>query len=144
MAFPYKRILCPVDFDENSMLAVEEAKALAVGAGGTILLVHAVLINPLATEGFMVSELQESQLKLAREKLEKIAAERLAGVRYQIEAEIGEPGFVILRLEEKLRADLVVMATHGRRGIGRLVLGSVAERVVRESRIPVLMVRPAK
>jgi nucleotide-binding universal stress UspA family protein len=56
--------------------------------------------------------------------------------------EVGEPGERILDTERKFDADLVVMATHGRRGIKHLVLGSVAERIVRESSVPVLTIRP--
>ena len=74
--------------------------------------------------------------------LNKIAHEHLDGVGYEVYTKIGgEPASVILETIEKLGVDSVVMATHGRKGIGRLILGSVAERVVRESPCPVLTVR---
>jgi nucleotide-binding universal stress UspA family protein len=58
--------------------------------------------------------------------------------------EVGEPGARIRDAETRFDADLVVMATHGRRGVTHLVLGSVAERIVRESTVPVLTIRPRK
>jgi nucleotide-binding universal stress UspA family protein len=142
MAFPYKRILCPVDFDSSSIQAVEEARALARSGDGKLYLLHVIQINPLATEGFVLAELIESQEKYAREQLEQITGEGMAGVECEIVIERGNPADVILTLEKTLASDLVVMATHGRRGLTRLVLGSVTERVVRESITPVLTVRP--
>lgn len=142
MAFPYKLILCPVDFDDNSLRAVEEAGALARGGTGRLCLLHVIQINPLATEGFVLGELYDSQEKYAREKLDQITRDRLAGVECEILIEQGSPADVILAMEKAVAPDLVVMATHGRRGLTRLIMGSVAERVVRESITPVLTVRP--
>jgi nucleotide-binding universal stress UspA family protein len=142
MPFPYKQILCPVDFDENSLHAVEQASALARGGTGRLCLLHVIQINPLATEGFALGELYDSQEKYAREKLDQITLDRLAGVECEILIERGNPADVILAMEKTVAPDLVVMATHGRRGFTRLVMGSVAEKVVRESITPVLTVRP--
>jgi universal stress protein A len=142
MPFPYKRILCPVDFDDNSLHAVEQASALARGGTGRLCLLHVIQINPLATEGFVLGELYDSQEKYAREKLDQITQDRLAGVDCEILIERGNPADVILAMEKTVAPDLVVMATHGRRGFTRLVIGSVAEKVVRESITPVLTVRP--
>jgi nucleotide-binding universal stress UspA family protein len=64
-------------------------------------------------------------------------------LKYEIHTKIdGDPAKAILRAADELKVDSVVMATHGRKGLGRLILGSVAERVVRESPRPVLTVRP--
>jgi len=146
MAFPYKRILCPVDFDDMSAEGVREAAALAVHGGGTLLLIHVVKINPLASqgaaEGYAGGQLYEGQVELARERVGQMAADLPAGVKPEIVVEIGEPGDSIVAAEKNLEADLVVMATHGRRGLARIVLGSVAERVLRGSNVPVLTVRP--
>jgi|HubBroStandDraft_2_1064218.scaffolds.fasta_scaffold454453_2 nucleotide-binding universal stress UspA family protein len=67
------------------------------------------------------------------------ANRELAGVDYQIKVKIGDPAEAIIAMEKELNADLVVIATHGRRGVRRLVLA--AEMVVRESTIPVLTIR---
>jgi nucleotide-binding universal stress UspA family protein len=143
VVFPYRRILCPVDFDENSVRALAEAVGLAKLDNASIWLLHVVRINPLAREGLLVGELYDSQVQSSREKLAALAKEKLDGIDHLIVVEVEDPAMVILATEEKIGADLVVMATHGRRGIARLVLGSVAERVLRESRALVLTVRPA-
>lgn len=122
MSIPYKRILCPVDFDDNSVRAVKEAGELARSMASDVWLLHVVRINPLATEGFVLGELQESQIKHARARLEEIAKRELPAIGHEITVELGDPGAVILTLEEKSGADLVVMATHGRRGVARLML----------------------
>jgi universal stress protein A len=90
----------------------------------------------------VLGELYDSQEKYAREKLDQIARDRLAGVECEILIDRGNPADVILAMEKTVAPDLVVMATHGRRGFTRLVMGSVAEKVVRESITPVLTVRP--
>lgn len=141
MSFPYKRILCPVDFDDTAAAALKEACAIAQLCKATVCLLHVVWINPLATDGFVLAELQESQSKHARTKVAEIANGVLAGVDHEINIEIGDPAETILAAAERLHADLVVMATHGRHGVTRLVMGSVAERIVRESTIPVLTIR---
>ena len=147
MPFPYKRILCPVDFDEYSTGALKEATALALSSAGTMHILHVVQINPLfdqgAAEGFTAGEMYEAQIEFARKKVEQKLTAIPPEVKREIIIEIGDPGDSIIDMQAKLGADLVVMATHGRKGFKHLVLGSVAERVVRESRVPVLMVRPA-
>src|SRR5437667_3397893 len=130
MSFPYKRILCPIDFDDNSAAAITEAGALARSSKGLIILLHAVFINPLASEGFVLAELQDSQRRDAQTKLERAAEREPHGTDYQLVVEIGDPGDCILAAEKRLKADLVVMTTHRRRGVSRLLLGSLAERVV--------------
>jgi nucleotide-binding universal stress UspA family protein len=141
MSFPYKRILCAVDFDDNAATAIKEAGALARASNGVVVLLHVVWINPLATEGYVLAELQKSQTEDASLKLEEAARRALSGAKYELEITIGEPGDSIVAAEKRCAADLVVMATHGRHGVSRLMLGSVAERVVRSSTVPVLTVR---
>ncbi len=141
MSFPYKRILCAVDFDENCAAAIKEAHALAQAGDAKLLLLHVVWINPLATEGYVLAELEESQAKEARRKLSEAAQRALEGAGYEIEICVGDPGEGILAAAQRCDADLVVMATHGRRGVSRLLLGSVAARVVSAAASPVLLVR---
>jgi nucleotide-binding universal stress UspA family protein len=145
MPFPYKRILCPVDFDQFSALALKEAVSLALGSGATVHLLHVVQITPSldegATGGLAVGENYEFQIKVARKELEQMLTVIPAEIEREVIIEIGRPEDVILDIQAKLSTDLVVMATHGRKGFRHLMLGSVAERVVRESRAPVLTVR---
>ncbi len=147
MPFPYKRILCPVDFDEYSNGALKEATARALSGAGTMHILHVVQINPLfdqgAAEGSNAGEMYEAQIEFARKNVEQKLTAIPPEVKREVIIEIGDPGDSIIDVQAKLGADLVVMATHGRKGFKHLVLGSVAERVVRESRVPVLMVRPA-
>ncbi len=145
MPFPYKKILCPVNFDETSAHAVEEAAALAVQGGGALVLLHVVQINPLvsmaAAEGPSGGEIYDAQVDLARNQVVQMAARLPSTLKPEIVVEIGDPAGVILATEQKLQSDLVVMATHGRTGLGRIVLGSVAEQIVRGSTTPVLTIR---
>ena len=78
----------------------------------------------------------------ARAQLVKVAADNLgAKAKCKLLVRSGDPAGAILEVEKELRPDLIVMATHGRTGLSHLVLGSVAERTVRESIVPVLTVR---
>jgi nucleotide-binding universal stress UspA family protein len=144
--FPYKEILCPVDFDQNSAHALTEAAALALNSGGKLLVFHVLQINPLvyqgAAEGAATSEMFEAQIEFARQQVEQMLIAIPPEVNRTVTIDIGEPGERIIDAETRFHADLVVMATHGRRGLKHLVLGSVAERIVRESSVPVLTVRP--
>jgi universal stress protein A len=146
MPFPYKRILCPVDFDEYSADVLKEAAALASSSGATLHILHVVPIKPpldeAATGGLAVGEIYEPQLQLARRQIDQMLAAVPSEVKREVAIDIGRPGDTILDAETKFGVDLVVMATHGRKGLKHLVLGSVAERIVRESRVPVLTIRP--
>ena len=135
----FKKILCPLDFDENSLLALRLAADFAREPNTTLLLLHVVAIPP----GPEVALPFEKMETAARSKLEQLARQKVGRkARYEVEIMTGDPGVEVLRAAQRLRADLIVMATHGRKGIRRLVLGSVAERVVREAPCPVLTVSP--
>jgi nucleotide-binding universal stress UspA family protein len=145
LPFPYGKILCPVSFDPNSAVALEHAGALAKNSGAMLYLLHVLQINPLtaqgAAQGFAGQQFYDSQVQTAHARLEEYAESMPASVKRELAVEIGEPGNLIIAAQQRLGVDLVVMATHGRRGLKHLVLGSVAERVVRESTAPVLTVR---
>jgi nucleotide-binding universal stress UspA family protein len=145
MPFPYKRILCPVDFDQFSALALREAASLALDSGATVHLLHVVQITPSldegATGGLAVGGNYESRIEVARKELERMLTGIPSEIKREVIIEIGRPEDLILDIQGKLGTDLVVMATHGRKGFRHLMLGSVAERVVRDSRAPVLTVR---
>ncbi len=126
-----------MDFDQNSLAAVSVAAELAREHKATVYLLH---VLPLAIEkAFSFREMEGE----ARTKLERIGHRKLkTGTRYELLVVTGEPAIEVLQAATRLGTDLIVMATHGRRGVRRLVLGSVAERVVREARCPVLTVKP--
>lgn len=118
----YQRIAVAVDESDAAMRAVREAVALARAGGGELLIVHA---GP------------------PDDGMERAAgiAER-AGLRPETRTVEGrDVGGGIVAEARRWRADLVVVGTHGRRGVKRLMLGSVAEAVARRSEVPVLLVR---
>lgn len=144
MAFPFRNILCPVDFDDVALDALDTAADLARQNDGTLFVLHVVpmmvlIVPPTGTPPYV--DLYKGQEEIARGKLERIARKRLAGLKYELFTHIGDPAGIIIEAERKLHADLVVMATHGRRGLSRVFIGSIAELVLRESTCPVLTVR---
>jgi len=145
MAGVWKRILLPIQFSKKLPLTeLQLARELADTHGATILLLHVVPLSPAveADAGLAAQYYVEEQAD-ARMKLEKMAKTRLPGLDYKIYVTIGEPATTIVKQAAKLKADLVIMATHGRSAIGRFLLGSVAEHVVRRCPCKVLTVRPS-
>jgi len=138
----FSNVLCPVDFDANSAAALEYAGKIAQEAGGRIFLLHVVPWT-VAAVPLDASEVLAELKQSATTRLRRLAKEKLDA---RIDCEIivtvaSDPGAEVVRIARELKADTIVMATHGRKGLSHLVLGSVAERVVRESTCPVLTVR---
>jgi len=144
MAFPYRKILCPVDFDDNSMSALEMAAEIARQSDGTVYVFHVVpmIIPPTGLPVYV--DLYKGQEEAAQQKLQEIGRKRLSGVKFELSTHLGEPAGAILKTAKKIGADLIVMATHGRRGFSRFFIGSVAEIVLREAPCPVLTTRYAQ
>ena len=95
-------------------------------------------------ESFTESDAEAWVEREAKQRLAAEAHDVLDGaVAYRMLTRVGDPTSEILRAEKELGVDLVVMATHGRKGVWRVALGSVAEKVVRSSICPVLTTRPA-
>ena len=135
----FKKILCPVDFDPNSLLALRLASELAQERKSTLYLLHVVAMPPGPEVALPFGKMEAA----ARTRLEKLARQKVDGkARYEVDVAMGDPGIEVLQGAKRLRADLIVMATHGRKGVRRLILGSVAEHVIREAPCPVLAVRP--
>ncbi len=135
----FRKILCPVDFDQNSLQALRLATGLAQESEAILYVVHVVAMPP-GPEVALPFRKMEAE---ARAKLERLVRQRVKGkARCQIEVTMGDPGVEILQAAKRLGANLIVMATHGRKGLRHLVLGSVAEHVVREASCPVLTVKP--
>lgn len=141
MSFPFRRILSPVDFDDNSMAALEVAAQIARQNDGTVLLFHVVPMMIAPTGMPVYVDIYKGQEETAREKLRQTAAKKLQGIKYELLIHIGEPAGAIIRTAKRSAADVIVMATHGRRGFSRVMLGSIAEMVLREAACPVLCVR---
>ena len=139
----FLRILTPIDFDENSLAALEYAAAFARQPGATLYLLHVVELDPLHLQKEIapMTKNEWAAEGIAKERLHKIAQERLGNtIRYEILVRVGEAAPVILEIAEHVEAQVIVMATHGRTGLSHFFLGSVAERVVREAFCPVLTI----
>ncbi len=141
MAFPYKTILCPLDFDENSLAALDQAVEIARHFGSSLILLHVLPLVLSLGEVPPPAALYEDQEKAAQAKLADIAKQKLAGLKYELHVYIGDVIASILNAQSKHQSDLLVMATHGRRGLARMFLGSTAEAVVRKASCPVLTIR---
>lgn len=146
----YKKILVPVDGSAASNRGLAEALKLAKSLGASLEVVHAVN-EFIMDSGYAPIANYEQFLETLREVGRKVLKEaeataRASGVEVQsslVESIGGRAADLILEQAKQRSADLIVMGTHGRRGIRRLVLGSDAEQVLRSSPIPVLMVRSA-
>ncbi|HZO80877.1 MAG TPA: universal stress protein [Candidatus Binataceae bacterium] len=138
----FRKILCPIDFTQHALGALAVARDLAQDNGATLHLLHVARVPSRDMDVPLPFGADPRWERAARRKLERMAAERLQGmVAYQIHVVSGTPDVDVLRMAKELDADLIVMATHGRKGLSHLVLGSVAERVVREASCPVLTIR---
>ena len=145
----YKRILVPVDGSDASTRGLREAITLAKDQGATLRLVHVVdelimsggLGGAFAYDGNVVEQLRASGIRTLESAEGLVQAERLASEAVLLEQVGGPAARLIVQEAKTWGADLIVIGTHGRRGIRRLVLGSDAEEVVRTSPVPVLLVR---
>jgi nucleotide-binding universal stress UspA family protein len=139
----FNAILHPTDFSEHSKYAFRLAGSLARDHEARLIVLHAVLsLGPeLVSYGEAVSELQPESY---RKKLwDELCSLRLPDPDVDIEYLLveGDPAEEIIRATQQSGAELIVMATHGRTGLERLLMGSVAEQVMRKSHCPVLVVR---
>ncbi len=140
------KILYPTDFSEGAEQARAEAVRLARALGAELILLHVLV--PVARQGEALlgpaelDRLQERQRRWAEEYLEaRVVETHAAGVAARGLLRGGEPAPEVVRAAEEEQVDLIVMGTHGRSGLGRLLLGSVADRVVRTASCPVVTVR---
>ena len=148
MAEGFRKIVCPVYLDETSPQTLSYARHFAQLGEGTIYLLHVVptdelhllrkIYRPGESGGADISTAE----RVAREQLEAIAQEHFSDTNHAILTQFNSnPAAGILEAQKEVGADLVVMSSHGRTGFAHLILGSVAERVVREAVCPVLAIR---
>lgn len=137
-----RRILCPVDFSTPSEKALDFALDLAGTLGAEVHLVHVFQLPIYALpDGAMMAgpELTTRVSTELQKALDELAVRR-PGPKLPTHLVEGVPYREVVRMSDELSADLIVMGTHGRTGIRHLLLGSVAERVVRSARVPVITV----
>lgn len=142
----FKHILVPTDFGEAAGHALECAIEIAAKCGAKLTLFHASWLPPAAYEAYGahaagIDWRADDVARAARKTLED-ALERTRQRYPKVESEVafGEPWHAILESVAARDVDLVVMGTHGRRGLSRAVLGSIAEKIVRLAPVPVLTV----
>jgi len=136
----FSRILCGLDTREGSLAALDLAARLAGQNGAELYLLHVCATVTIPLGGPATDRVLDEQS--ARRELEKMAADRLGQIQYHLLVMTGDAAERVVSVQSGLAADLIVMGTHGRRGVPRFFLGSVAERVVREAGCPVLTIRP--
>jgi nucleotide-binding universal stress UspA family protein len=139
-------VLCPIDFSDPSSEALKIAGELASKVGAGLLLVHVVPVLPaLPNDPNFVLKVPEYERLLhqdADEKLAHLVREMAkAGIQTRTMVGHGDAASEIVRIAESEKADLIVIATHGTTGWRRFVFGSVAEKVVRFAKCPVLTIR---
>lgn len=138
-----KTILVATDLEEASGKALERALDLARALDATVEIVHAVRLPPYYYSAYAeglawpVEEL-EGEARRALQKTLEAARAQYAKVDGRVIA--GEPCEAVVAAAKAMKADLIVVGTHGRRGLPRVVLGSVAEKIVRTSTVPVMTV----
>jgi len=138
--FPKSNVIVPVDFSPESLMAVDVGLQL-VDRPEHVHVVH-VMIDITPLEAGEVWGVIDPQARVGQ--IEKMLKEKLAGDKYkgvQIAVLLGEAAHGIANYAQEKSADLIVIPSHGRTGITRLLIGSVAERVVRLAHCPVLVLR---
>lgn len=145
----WNEILCAVDFSEPSRVAMLDACAITKRSGGRLTLLN-VFEPPAAALAAtdMIAPAGPKLVEMVTQELERklegwrAEAERLVEGKVATKILPGEPAAEVVRFAREGAFDLVVVATHGRHGVKRLLLGSVAERIAREAPCSVLVARP--
>jgi nucleotide-binding universal stress UspA family protein len=149
----FERILLPIDFSDHSKSTVSYAKRIALNNKSTLYLLHVFqvpdyIVMPYPRHGENSAEV-EAQLSAA----EQVAAEDLDELKLQLNEQginaesilrVGYPFEEIVQIANYYHVDLIVIGSHGRSGIARLLVGSTAERVVEHASCPVLVVKRSR
>ncbi|MBI2321738.1 MAG: universal stress protein [Chloroflexi bacterium] len=145
----YTRILVPLDGSKLAEVALPHAVTLAKQSKGTVVLLRVtqpVTAMVMPEAAYVDWDRIQAEIEAeARAYLADVSARLAAeGLAVQTQLKTADPAEAIIETAKTGGADLIVMATHGRSGLGRWVLGSVADRVVRAATAPVLLIRPAE
>ncbi|MHB1426609.1 MAG: universal stress protein [Gemmataceae bacterium] len=138
---PLGTILHPTDFSENSAFAFRVASALARDYNARLILLHVISPPVVIYAGGPVPAEAWPSVEEIKEQLWNIEG-RTHHVRVESQVLEGDPVDMILRAAEETHSDVIVMGTHGRTALARLLLGSVAEQVMRKAPCPVLTAKP--
>jgi nucleotide-binding universal stress UspA family protein len=143
-----KTILYATDLTERSEPAFEQAEMLAKLAGAELHILHVIAEMADARRGMLqpeTFEIMEKEVEtLALKEMDNFCKKRLKGNNCTTEVVIGLPYEQIIKRAREIKADLIVVGTHGQTALEHMLVGSTAERVVRRSEIPVLTVRDCR
>jgi nucleotide-binding universal stress UspA family protein len=142
----FRTVLHPTDFSPQSDQAFQLACSLARDHGARVIVLHVLDMPALVEGGVMMAPPPSPSLEereSAQARLSQIRADDPA-LKIEHRLEEGMPATVIVRTAAESQSDLIVMGTHGRTGLARLLMGSVAENVLRDAQCPVLTVRAQK
>jgi len=138
----FKIVLCPTDFSEASFHAADYGLRFARSASGTLILAHIIHVPAGDLYGSDHMMNFEEATRVVEERLAAVARTRLEGYpKCQLRVSIGEPAEEIIKMAKDSRSDLIITSTHGRSGLAHLVMGSVAEKIIRHAPCPVFVVR---
>jgi nucleotide-binding universal stress UspA family protein len=135
-------VLYPTDFSDYSRVAFQVAGALAQQQSARLVVLHVNnTLGPMVAYGEVLAQLQpeEEKAKLSKELQQFQVSDPIVHVEYKMVD--GEPAPEILRVAGEIGCDFIVLGTHGRTGLARLIMGSVAEQVLRKARCAVVIVR---
>jgi nucleotide-binding universal stress UspA family protein len=143
----FRHILAPTDFSEYSKKAVASALELAKKFGAKLTILHVIELPPYPVEGYVPPSLSQTfmddmERQATTDLAQLIPEAEAAGVQVARLVAVGTPYRKIIDMAEAEHIDLIVMATAGRTGFSHLIMGSIAERVVRTASCPVLTIRP--
>jgi nucleotide-binding universal stress UspA family protein len=136
----YKNIVLAYDGSKYSNKALQEAISIAKSSGGSLLILSIVdITDEFESEApGLTDKMTEKLLKLAQKALEKALA---AKVKARLEVHVGDAYEMIVDIAKKKKADIIVMGSHGRTGLTRLLMGSVTSRVIGHAPCSVLVVK---
>lgn len=142
----FSKILCPVDFSDASPVVAKTAREFALKFDAEIIAVYVapsmiqyeIFDLPAASLPQLVGDIVSGAEKTMSEFIDT----HFNGVRATGKVVSGDAAEAIVNLSQSEHADIIIMATHGRQGLNRLLFGSVAEKVVKTSPIPVMTIRP--
>ena len=145
---PIKKIVCPLDLSDLSARVAEYAVGMARAFGSEILVIYVV---PSVNQ-YAVMDIPHHSLELFTEEISasavkhmgKVTTKLFTGIKVETKILTGNPAEEIIKAARENKADMIVMGTRGRTGVDLFVFGSVAEKVVKNSKIPVLTVQPAE
>lgn len=137
-----RKIIVPTDFSPKSEAALDYAATLAQETGARLIIVHVQELPVVYPEGSYYYGLPVSDDEGLHGMLEDVKP-AVRGVPFEHRLLKGDPALQIATLAKDEKADLIVMSSLGRSGLGRLILGSVAEAVMRRASCPILIVKPS-